>query len=259
MSPKQTLVNIQNGFLFFKPEKKTIAYGFIFNYEKEKVKISLELERTFIEIHNYNYAKYRLNRTSFSINNAPPEEAFYEITNEMTKAMYPIEFTINQNLECLTIDNHKAIIERCEAVEQKIENYHNGAVSKKMIDNFRENYTNVASLISHLTNDLTYKILFFPLYKSYVGSLQTRMDFSMTVNDKVLHFDLNLQIEKYYTNQNKLLVQVASTHKNQPQSFKASYHLHPERNTLDMATGALCYPEETGFETVHFECYELTP
>ncbi len=249
---------LPNGILAFKPEKKTSNYGFILHYQEAKIKISVELQLTFLGIENQNNTNYSITRSSIYVNNQPPDLILYEMANAMTNAIYPIEFTINQNIECISINNHKAILKRCEAEVQKMTHYYQSDIAQKIIGHFQDDYKSQPNLIKQIQNDLLFNLLFFPLHKSYTTMLQASTNYKWTFNDVTINFNIAMQIEKDYSENGKLVVQVASTASSNPAaSYKASYHLDPEKHTLATATGSIKYLEKESFETLTFECYLL--
>jgi hypothetical protein len=254
---KDTMVNLPNGRLFFKPQKNC-HYGFMFNYKNEQLKITFELELTFLGIKNTHYASYQTNRSSFYVNNQIPDLMVYEIAQTMSDAIYPIEFTINQDLECITIDNHEAIIARCDALVEKMILYYQSPVAQKIISNFEEDYANQEKLVKQIQNDLAHKILFFPLYKSYLSYKQKSTQFAFPINNKVLYFDLEHELEKNYNEDGFVVINCSSLeNKKDASTFNATYYLHPHIHTVAMAKGAINYIENNELETFTFECFSL--
>ncbi len=249
---------LPNGFLVFKPVKETLNYGFIFKYQQAQLKLSFELQLTFLEFEGKNHAKYILDRSSIYINNQAPDTILYEMANEMTTAIYPVEFTINQNLECVSINNHQAIISSCQKVEQSMTHYYKGDIPNKIIANFKDNYTSQVNLITQLQNDLPFKILFFPLYKSYNQALNASGNYLLKINDQTIDFTIAQQLEKKYNPNGKLVVNIDSIKANVPQaSYNAIFYLHPLKHTIASATGTITYLDNLILETLTFECYTL--
>lgn len=251
-------IELHHGLLLFKPKKKTCNYGFILNYQQAKLKISFELQLTFHGITSQNFATYSINRKSMRINNEEPFLMLYKIANNMANAIYPVEFTINQNLECVQISNHKEIIVRCQAVEQKITDYYLGDIPQKMIATFKENYSNVENLKKQIENDISFQLLFFPIYKAYNHLLQSKIDYNFVIDDTKIDFELTQQIEKKFDDNKKVVVQVASkTNKQNLNSFLANYRLHAKNHNIASVIGTVVYPIGKETETLDFECYHL--
>ncbi len=251
-------IELHHGLLLFKPKKKTCNYGFILNYQQAQLKISFELQLTFNEITSQNFATYSINRKSMRINDEEPDMMLYIIANDMAKAIYPVEFTINQNLECVEISNHKEIMVRCQAVEQKISDYYLGDIPQRMIATFKENYSNLENLKKQIQNDISYQLLFFPIYKAYNHLLQSKINHNFVIEDTILDFELTQQLDKHYDDNGKVIVKVASKiNKHNLNSFLANYRLHAKNHNIASVSGKVVYQIDKKTETLDFECYHL--
>ena len=251
-------IQLHQGLLLFKPQKQICNYGFVLNYEQAKLKISFELQLTFLGIKNQNFASYSMDRKSIFLNNQKPDSMLYEIANKMSEGLYPIEFTINQNLECVSINNHKAIMARCEEIEQEITNYYQGEIPQKMIANFQDSYKNPSNLLKQIQKEMWFQLLFFPMFNAYNALLQSKINYKWFVEAQQIEFELQNHIEKFYDHNGKVVVHVVSKDSlvNQA-SYQATFCLHSKSHTIATINGTVAYQEEGKTETLRFECYDL--
>jgi hypothetical protein len=247
-----------HGLLLFKPNKNISQYGFVINFPSQSLKISFELSITLKHFVNQELAVYEVDRKNFYINNRPPDIIMYEIADKMAAAIFPVVFTVNQNLEIVNLENHKEITSRCEQTKAEIAHYYIGKVSENILTNFTNHYSNPSLLAKQLQKDWWYFILFPTLYQYYGFKLYTQKTATLAFQDHKLDLEVFYEIEKQYNQTGKLILNLKSEpNKKDQASYQARYILNPEVNTIASAVGTIQYLEDDTLETVQFECYQL--
>ena len=257
-------------------EEQLLIYNnsIIFNFKKSKhdyiVKITVDESDDNLNMVSYkaqvNYTKeytkpYYLAEvyiSDFILNNELPQTIIQNIALESSKAIEKCVFQVNTKNEIIGLENHKEILEKWQALKQKLFQENEGEIIEKYIVLFENTLTNKVLLLQKVQCNVFINQYFFPIFdEPYHGFKKKNIEkfnfFEFQFQEEVL---VEIENEGAFNESNtivlhkKLIKTTKNVLENSIQNYDVKFILSKDRSIQKIVGDFLNDNKKCSFEIV---------
>ena len=206
--------------------------------------VQYEMEVSLLNHVNQNGFVYEINRKNLLIDGTEPDIVFDQLACECGNALFPLKFLVNSLGEIEQIFEHLQMVQRWEAIKDKLVNYYEGDIALNYIKQTDINIKNPDVIRRMMQNHLFVFFFFKPLYGFYQDNKTKTiwkpapfMDFTADIPMKQI-----LMKEKSVNNDpdiisDKVSIEVQSD--SDGIEINGKYTFNPQNNSIDSCEGTM--------------------
>jgi len=212
-------------------------YGVTLEIEQENKEtqfLSFEFKIAYVET-RYKSAILNIERFNLRINHQEPIYTMDELAHKCGNIIYPLQISIDEQLQTLSIENHKDIINRWQILREKTEQDEMTDTMRWYLDETESNIMNANEIIRNIRQDLFLSTLFVPLYTSYVpihNTTETNVEVPLVPSSEPIRFLTKQKILREYTTYNTITI----TQKGRINDERSAYEI-ATRSIIGMGDG----------------------